>query len=196
MNSTAAVLPDELVLARSVAPLYGVNLLENDTVVLGGVRFIGCTLWTDYAIFGEANVSRAMRAASDGLNDHSKITWAKQPEWRRFRPVEALMLHKRSRSFIEAELAKPFDGATVMVTHHAPHPHSMHSRYRSELVSAAYISDLTAVIAAGQSNLWMHGHVHESFDYRVGATRVICNPHGYGAENPKFDPGLVLEVGS
>ena len=108
------------------------------------------------------------------------------------------MLHKRSRNFLEDELARPFDGATVVVTHHAPHPRSMHSRYGSDLLSAAYVSDLTTVIEAGQPNLWVHGHVHESFDYRVGATRVVCNPHGYGAgiENPKFDPGLVLEVGS
>ena len=191
-----ACLPDELGEARRVAPLYGVSLLENDAVMLGGVRFIGCTLWTDYAIFGEANVARTMRAASDGLNDHRRITWAKKPEWRRFRPAEALMLHKRSRSFLEDELAKPFEGATVVVTHHAPHPRSMHSRYGSDLLSAAYVSDLTAVIEAGQPSLWVHGHVHESFDYRVGATRVICNPHGYGTENPNFDPGLVVEVGS
>ena len=189
-------LSDELDEARRVAPLYGVSLLENDVVVLGGVRFLGCTLWTGYAIFGEANVARAMRAAADGLNDHRRITWAKKPEWRRFRPAEALMLHKGSRSFLEDELAKPFDGATVVVTHHAPHPHSMHSRYGSDLLSAAYVSDLTAVIDAGQPNLWMHGHIHESFDYRVGATRVVCDPHGYGAENPNFDPGLVVEVGS
>jgi Icc-related predicted phosphoesterase len=189
-------LPDELAEARRIAPLYGVNLLEDDTVVLGGLRFLGCTLFTDYAIFGEANISRAMRAASDGLNDHRKITWTKKPEWHRFRPAEALMLHKRSRAFIESELAKPFDGATVIVTHHAPHPCSMHSRYGSDLLSAAYVSDLTTVIETGQPNLWVHGHVHESFDYRVGATRVVCNPHGYGVENPKFDPGFVLEIGS
>ena len=189
-------LPDELGEARRVAPLYGVSLLENDVVVLGGVRFLGCTLWTDYAIFGEANVARAMRAAADGLNDHRRITWAKTPEWRRFRPAEALMLHKRSCSFLGDELARPFDGATVVVTHHAPHPRSMHSRYGSDFLSAAYVSDLTSVIEAGQPSLWVHGHVHESFDYRVCATRVVCNPHGYGAENPNFDPGLVVEVGS
>jgi Icc-related predicted phosphoesterase len=187
---------DEVAHARSIAPLYNVCLLENDAVVLGGVRIIGCTLWTNYAIFGDANVSRAMRAASDGLNDHRRITWAKHPEWRRFRPIEAALLHKCSRACIEAELAKPFAGPTVVVTHHAPHPNSMHSLYGSDLLSAAYVSDLTALIEAGQPNLWVHGHVHESFDYRVGVTRVICNPHGYGNENKNFDPGLVVEIGS
>ncbi|HZL41334.1 MAG TPA: metallophosphoesterase [Pseudolabrys sp.] len=184
---------EELALARSVAPLYGIHLLENDTVVLGNVRFIGATMWTDYALFGDA--TRAMQAAAHGLNDHRLIKWRRDP-WHRFRPQEALLLHKRSRAFIETALMTPFDGATVVVTHHAPHPISIHSRYESELLSAAYVSDLSAVIEAGWPAAWIHGHVHESFDYWVGTTRILCNPHGYGSENPSFDPSLVVEIGS
>lgn len=188
-------LASELESARQAAPLYGIHLLENDVITLEGVRFIGCSLWTDYALFGTHNLPQAMLTAGGGLNDHKRIKWSKEP-WLRFRPQEALLLHKRSRGFIETTLAAPFDGATVVVTHHAPHPGSIHSRYRSDLLTAAYVSDLTAVIAAGRPALWVHGHVHESFDYRVGATRVICNPHGYGTENGRFDPALVVEVGS
>lgn len=183
----------ELAAARQAAPLYGIYLLENDVVTLGGVRFIGCSMWTDYALFGD--VARAMQVAAHSLNDHRRIKWSKQP-WSRFRPQEAWRLHRQSRDFIKTTLAAPFDGATVVVTHHAPHPDSIHSRYRSDLLTAAYVSDLTAVIEAGRPDLWVHGHVHESFDYRVGATRVICNPHGYGTENRSFDPALVVEVGS
>ena len=71
-------LPDELAHARAVAPLYGVHLLENDAVVIDGVRFVGATLWTDYALFGEARLPLAMSAARAGLNDHHRITWAKE----------------------------------------------------------------------------------------------------------------------
>lgn len=184
---------NELALARAAAPLYGVHLLENDVITLGGVRFVGCSLWTDYALFGDPQ--RAMLVAAQDLNDHRRINWAKQP-WSRFRPQEAWHLHQQSRAFIETTLAAPFDGATVVVTHHAPHPGSIHSRYRSDLLTAAYVSDLTAVIEAGRPELWVHGHVHESFDYRVGATRVICNPHGYCIENGRFEPALVVEVAS
>jgi Icc-related predicted phosphoesterase len=186
-------LGSELAAARNAAPLYGVHLLENDVVTLGNVRFIGCSLWTDYAVFGDTNVPRAMRAASDGLNDHRKITWAKQP-WQRFRPQEALLLHRQSRAFIETALTEPLTDATVVVTHHAPHPGSLHPRYQNDVLSAAYVSDLTAVIEAGKPDLWVHGHVHSSFDYRVGGARIVCNPHGYGKENPGFNPALVVEV--
>lgn len=186
---------EELAQARVAAPLYGIHLLENDTIAFDKVRFIGASLWTDYALFGVHNLPRAMLVAADGLNDHKRIKWSKEP-WRRYRPQEALLLHKRSRAFIEATLAEPFDGATVVVTHHAPHPGSIHSRYKSDLLTAAYVSDLATLIEAGHPDLWVHGHVHESFDYRVGATRVVCNPHGYGTENGRFDPALVVEVAS
>jgi Icc-related predicted phosphoesterase len=183
----------ELAVARQAAPLFGVHLLENDVVTLGGVRFIGCSLWTDYDLFGDPQ--RAMQVAATGLNDHRRIKWSKEP-WLRFRPQEALGLHQQSRAFIEATMAAPFDGTTVVLTHHAPHPGSMHSRYKSDLLTAAYVSDLTAVIEAGRADLWVHGHVHESLDYRVGATRVVCNPHGYGTENERFDSALVVGVAS
>jgi Icc-related predicted phosphoesterase len=186
---------EEIAQARSQAPHYGIHFLENEAVVLGSIRFVGCTLWTKYDFYGEERRALAMTAAFSGMNDHRRIAWTKQPTWQRFRPREALMLHRRSRAFIAAELAKPFSGATVVVTHHAPHPRSIHSRYCSDILSAAYVSDLTALIETGRPNLWVHGHVHESFDYQIGATRVICNPHGYGNENAAFDPTLVVEVG-
>jgi Icc-related predicted phosphoesterase len=185
--------PEELAHARAAAPLYGVHVLENDVVTLGGVRFIGCSLWTDYALFGD--VTRAMQVAAHGLNDHRRITRGKQP-WRRFRPQEASRLHQQTCAFVETALAQPFAGATVVVTHHAPHPGSLHPRYGHELLSAAYVSNLTSVIEAGKPDLWVHGHVHTSFDYWVGETRIVCNPHSYGAENPDFDPALVVGVGS
>lgn len=186
---------EELARAREVASLYGVHLLENDTVTIGGVRFIGATMWTDYALFGEANLGRAMVTASTGLNDHRRISWSKQP-WQRFRPQEALLLHRTSRKYIEKTLAETFDGPTVVVTHHAPHVGSLHPRYASEILSAAYVSDLNTVIESAQPDLWVHGHVHRSFDYKVGGTRIIGNPHGYGSENADFNASLVVEMGS
>lgn len=188
-------LPEELAIARATAPAFGIHLLDNDTVVIDRVRFVGCTLWTDYRLFGSANVPFAVRAAAQGLNDHRRISWSKQP-WARFRPAEALLLHSRSRMFLQAALQAEHAGPTVVITHHAPHPRSLHPKYRKDLLSAAYVSDLEDLILAAAPTLWVHGHVHTSFDYTVGNTRVLCNPHGYGNENPDFDPALVVEIGT
>ena len=186
--------PDELALARSQASDFNIHLLEDNTVVLGGARFLGASLWTDYAIFGDANQAAVMNACANGMNDHRLIGWQKQP-WLR-RPQEAALLHHRSKAYLAGELAAPFDGPTVVVTHHAPHWNSVHPSFRSDPVTGAFVSDLEDLIMATHPTLWVHGHVHNSCDYSVGATRVLCNPHGYGSENPTFDGALVVEVGS
>lgn len=192
--------PIELSLAKEHAPSFNIHLLENASVVIGdnavsgGMRFVGATLWTDYAIFGAANVAGVMNACANGMNDHRLIGWQKQP-WLRFRPQEAALLQHRSKAFLTETLATPFDGPTVVVTHHAPHWDSVHPRFQSDPVTGAYVSDLSALIGTYQPDLWVHGHIHSSSDYRVGATRVLANPHGYGNENPDFNGELVIEIG-
>ena len=82
----------------------------------------------------------------------------------------------------------------MVVTHHGPHEKSIAPKFRDTLLTAAFISDLSAVIETHQPALWVHGHTHVSFDYAVGDTRVLCNPYGYPGENRRFDPRLVVEV--
>jgi Icc-related predicted phosphoesterase len=200
-------IPDELALARSQASAFNIHVLENDTVTLGngdvrlvgavgnsGVRLVGATLWTDYRAFGESNVAGVMNACATGMNDHRLIGWQKQP-WLRFRPEEAALLHHQSKTYLAEVLATEFAGPTVAISHHAVHWDSVHPRFRSDPVTAAFVSDQSALIEAHQPTLWVHGHVHNSSDYRVGKTRIVCNPHGYGSENPDFDGTLVVEVG-
>jgi hypothetical protein len=84
----------------------------------------------------------------------------------------------------------------VVITHHAPTPRSVHPRFADSPVSAAFVSDCTALM--GRAALWIHGHTHDSFDYVVDGTRVICNPRGYCPkgvkENPDFDPEFCLDI--
>ena len=188
-------IPNELELARSHGAAFNIRVVEAETVFLSGVRFVGATLWSDYAIFGEANQAAVMNACASGMNDHRLIGWQKQP-WLRFRPQEAALLHQRSRAYLTEILAVPFAGPTVVVTHHAVHWDSVHPRFRTDPVTGAFVSDLSALIEAHRPALWVHGHVHHSSDYRIGDTRIVCNPHGYGNENPGFDGALVVEVGA
>src|SRR6185503_11293312 len=113
-----------------------------------------------------------MRDAREGLNDHRLISWSKQP-WLRFRPEEAALMHQASRAFIAQTLATPFDGATVVVTHHAPHRESIDRKYANSPLNGAYASDLTDLILEFEPHLWIHGHTHTSSDYWLGRTRVL-----------------------
>jgi predicted phosphodiesterase len=184
----------ELSSARRAAEEHDITFLENELAWFGGIRFVGATLWTDYALFGRDTRDDCMQVARAGLNDHRMIglLGSGGP---RFLPSDAEECHRRSRIFIETSLKHAVPGQpTVVVTHHAPHEKSVAPQFRNSLLTAAFVSDLSAMIEAYQPTLWVHGHTHTSFDYRVGATRVLCNPAGYGTENPAFDPARVVEM--
>jgi predicted phosphohydrolase len=193
----------ETVVALREAACGKLHYLECDDYVIGGVRFLGCCLWTDY-LLGPAARDTAMAQAEQTLYDHRRIRLASDaPDL--FRAADALHLHRQSRAWLETKLAEAFDGPTVVVTHHGPHPHSVHPRYAGSPLNAAFVSDLTPLM--GKAALWIHGHVHDSFDYQVAGTRIVANPRGYALnrksavspaaidwENPQFDARLVVEV--
>lgn len=153
-------------------------------------------MWTDYQLDGEGRSEHAfsMAVAEGRLMDHRQIAWRQLPRYESFTPLHALNEHERSREWLKGGFGKPFDGPTVVVTHHGPHPNSVHWRWKGSALNPAFSSDLTGLFWLGKPALWVHGHTHDSFDYRVGDTRVVCNPKGYHSENPLFDPALVVEV--
>jgi predicted phosphodiesterase len=176
------------------------HYLECEQRMIGGVRFVGCCLWTDYLVTG-GDREQAMTQADATLYDHRLIRNGQ----RLFGAADALRLHQRSRAWLEEALATPFDGPTVVVTHHGPHPASVHPRFAGSPVNAAFVSDLTPLM--GRASVWIHGHVHDSFDYTINGTRIVANPRGYARnrqaaqqpsqldwENPLFQPSLVIEV--
>jgi predicted phosphodiesterase len=177
-----------------------VNYLERNAVRVGGLRILGTCLWTDYELDGHA--PSAMREAQRCLRDHSSI---RVGDGGYFTPAIARTEHMKSRAWLRDQLALPFNGKTVVVTHHGPHPQSVHPRYVGDLLNAAFVSDLTSLV--DQADLWVHGHVHDSFDYKVGKCRVVANPRGYARnrhyaespdtlewENLTFNGALVVEV--
>ncbi len=178
--------------ARSIARDYGVTLLDDRTTVLGGVRFVGATLWTDYRVNGEDRQAAAV-AADAGRGDHARIAMVDRP-YRAFTPLDAAARHEASSAFIARTLADPFDGPTVVVTHHAPSARSLDPRMVGGPRDASYASRLDRTIVGGAPAVWIHGHVHHSCDYGLCRTRVVCNAKGPGDANPAFDPSLVIEV--
>lgn len=180
----------------------GVELLSVHRPVLdiAGIRLIGVTLWTDYLINGDE--AGALFWARRSMPDFSAIDIG----MRRIRPNDLARLHQEQRDVVEDALSAPFDGPTVVVTHHAPHPKSLRSELFRDATDGSFASDLEPLILAHQPEAWIHGHVHHRWDYRLGRTRIVCNPRGYSVsrrngrgeavslENPRFDPQLVIEV--
>lgn len=190
-------LDGELSIARRAAKRHGITLLEKDVADLGSVRVLGVTLWTDYAIYAEgneANRSYYMDVARRRLSDHGLIYKSEYSD-RLFDPIDAYELHRSSLFWLKQELGRPFDGKTVVLSHHAPHRRSIAPRWNRDLLTPAFVSDLADLIERYQPTLWVHGHTHTNFDYLVGATRIVCNPHGYVRENVNaFRWDLVVDI--
>ena len=174
---------------------YGIALLDRRALTIGGVRFIGATLWTDFALHGIAERFRARSIAERGMADFNGLIRHADAL---FSPLESERCHAADRAFIERELAAAGDAGepAVVVTHHAPTPRSIRPWYRGNALNPAFASDLEALIARYQPPLWIHGHMHDSIDEQLGTTRVLANPGGYTAtENPRFDPALCVDIG-
>jgi predicted phosphodiesterase len=174
----------------AAAAVPNVHLLERDSVTTGGVEFLGCTLWTDYKYAGVREQARAMHWASLRLNDHRLIRNGTGP----WLPQHCLDEHLASRAWLAGQLAEDRPHSRVVVTHHAPSRRSVEPRYRADLLTAAFASDLEDLIA--KAELWVHGHMHAPADYVLDGCRVLANPRGYVGirEDRAFDPGLVVEV--
>lgn len=190
---------------RKKAEQLEIAFLENQVLEFHGIRFLGCSLWTDFALYGDHRRQDGMRAAEAWLNDYRQIKiqhrdipqemdWVSQGT---LVPELTVYRHLRSLAWLEQELAKGAPQSTVVVTHHAPHLRSVPQQYQGDPLSPAFVSDLGRLM--GRARLWVHGHVHASMDYVVNGTRVVCNPRGYahrrgGPENEGFGPGWVMEV--
>lgn len=194
VSGTVAVL-------RQHAQGSNIHMLDREVVCIGGVRFLGCTLWTDFRLLPSAELRAASVAeASKSIRDFSRITTGDvaDPGDALFSPAVSCQIFDQSVAWLEEEFAKSFDGSTVVVTHHAPSRGSINPKYADSLLNACFVSDLDAHIVRWNPTLWVHGHTHDSYDYRVANTRIVCNPRGYArdgvAENAAFDLSLVIQV--
>ncbi len=153
------------------------HFLENDELIIDAVRFIGCTLWTDYRAAGDQVLS--MIEVQQALSDHYVISNGE----RLFLPEDALKLHLKSRSWLEEKLSHPFDGKTVVVTHHAPHLLCQHPSFPLNAMATAFLSDLSELVE--MADVWCFGHTHSNLDQYAGECRIISNQRGYPGEGVK-----------
>lgn len=173
---------------RKVAEPH-VHVLDCNQVVLAGVRFLGTTMWTDFA--ATCNAHQASIVAEAAMYDFKAI---RTDRYRKIRPNDLSRRALDARRWLEAALAIPFDGPTVVVTHHAPSLRSLQgSPHAGGLLDAAFANSWDELVGK-PVDLWLHGHTHVPVDYWLNGTRVVSNPRGYPGEIPEFDPNLILRL--
>jgi DNA repair exonuclease SbcCD nuclease subunit len=185
---------------RATCERLGITWLEREVLVLERVRFIGTTLWADFdALVTAQDRSReavllkkrgkAFRAANYYLQKTRTTRGGEPmlaPQWRE----QALVCEH----WLRRELAEPFDGTTVVVTHFAPTLRSADPRYGLTPGTAGFCNSLDELLPLAQ--LWLHGHLHCQQDYLAGGCRIVANTLGYAArgEQEGFREQLVLDV--
>lgn len=153
------------------AKRLGIYFLNNQEIVIEGVRFLGSTLWTDFSLRGSP--TPAIRFAAQNMNDYRMIRYGN----RNLCPHDTRTLHRQGKEFLEARLNTAFSGKTVVISHHAPSSRSLPDNRVNSKSAPAYASQLDALVEL--ADLWIHGHTHQRQDYQIGRCRVVCNPRGY-----------------
>ncbi|MCU0822008.1 MAG: metallophosphoesterase [Spirochaetes bacterium] len=141
--------------------------LENDIAEIKGRRFLGTPLWFSN---DPENIKH-----EKNLADFSQIK-----NFREWVYVE----NKKSIDFLKKEI-KPGD---IVITHHLPTRKSIPPQFTNSTLNRFFVCDVENIITKKMPAMWIHGHTHSSNDYKMGESRIICNPFGYAAveENSKF----------
>ena len=147
--------------------------LENGIAELGGHRILGAPLW----------FRRDDKAPKYEMNDFNLIEDFE--EW-------VYDENRQAVKFLRRELA-PGD---VVITHHLPSKRSISPDYKDDPLNAYFFCDLEELIIERRPAVWVHGHTHTSFDYKIGSTRIVCNPFGYAGhgKNSEFDMDKTIEI--
>jgi predicted phosphodiesterase len=190
---------------EELARYPNIYMLENDTKIIqdrnhetgevSDVVFVGGTLWT--------NMNRrdplTMHAIEGMMNDFRII----RNEYRSYACMSALdvaVRHDKTLGYIKHIVQEHKDKKVVVVGHHTPSFQSLHPMYANDrLMNGGYHSELSEfILDHPQIKLWTHGHTHHPFDYKIGDTRIVCNPRGYEndgySERTGWNPNIVLEV--
>ena len=170
---------------RTFCELHGIaniTLLDKESVVIDGYDFHGGTLWTDFNDMDTYTMHNAATAMNDYRavkNTNDTVSW-------KFLPKHALRDHQKMRNYLQVVMdnyrdAGRTDNRIVVITHHAPSKSSVHEKYAHDtLMNGNFYTDMDEFIESNpQIQLWVHGHMHDPFDYGIGGTQVVCNPRGY-----------------
>lgn len=192
----SSVFDEAQVRALALLPA-NVTLLQRDHTMINDVLVIGATLWTDC----RKRDPLVMHTLGANMNDFhcigKMLPGYVHPQV--FRPGDSVDEFEKDFAYIKQVVESNPDKKIVVCTHHAPTELSLHPKYQTNptnrLMNGGFASDLSEFILDNpQIKVWTHGHTHTSFNYAIGETRVLCNPKGYGDENPDFDLKFTFEV--
>ena len=181
----------------AIKDIPNISILEKATVVIEDVAVIGCTLWAD---FNKNPLDKF--TAQQNMNDYKQIRYGPEstPWMKKLSADDTFHMHLKHKQFLFDEISSATQKGlkTIGITHHGCTYQSISPAFAHSNLNYSYVSDLSNEILQYKPNVMVHGHVHQSFDYAVDTTRVICNPRGYTkngvCENANFDEFLYFDI--
>jgi len=181
----------------NLAEFVNVHVMEKESLVIDDTVFIAATLWTSM----NNHDILCMEQSRLTMNDYTTIRHGTSAEpWKRkLKPIDTVEDHLNAKHYIFEEIKKHKDKKVVVISHHAPSFKSVPEEFKGDTINGAYASELFEDIMEHNPDIWIHGHTHNSFNYMVGDTNIICNPRGYHTEsgqylNLTFNEELVINV--
>jgi predicted phosphodiesterase len=171
-----------------------VHFLENDSVEISGVKFIGCTLWTDFAILGEPDVG--MELAARSINDFVCIQTRGDVA---FTPRDAAHRFITSFAYLDEQLAISDPARTVVVTHFPPGLETRNPNFPVDGLTSYFQANVDLLLEDYEPAVWIFGHNHHSSDMQIGGTRVVSSQLGYQSEEgriPEYQPSKLIYIGA
>jgi Icc-related predicted phosphoesterase len=142
-------------------------------VEIRGITFFGATLWSN---FGENPLCEYQCSKTIGDFRHTPFT-TQDIRQEFYDTVEFLY---------ETNLKD-----AVVITHFSPSMQSSHEKWAGSWMNPYFHNSLEHLILDKQPTLWIHGHTHDFSDYKIGDTRVYCNPLGYPSEKNELNLQLI-----
>ncbi len=191
---------------RETCERLGMMWLERQCVVLNRVRFVGCTLWTDFDALstgpmasttsGEMTIGEQLKARDKAFRA-ANFYLKKNHSFHAGQPMLADAVREQglsSQAWLREALSTPFDGPTVVITHFAPSLRSADPRYGITPGTAGFCNSLDDLLPL--ASVWMHGHLHCAIDYVAHGCRVVANPLGYAhkGEQATFKPNGCIRI--
>lgn len=186
-------LVEMLQLKQSALCEKDVHFLENQAVIINGVRFLGCTLWTNFRTNPALTRHQEMTETKNYLTDYHVIYYDRASL---LKPEHILKVHEKSRRWLSAQLKKDFLGKTVVITHHAPTLEGVAPVFRGNK-NGGFCNKMDGFLRRHRENvdLWCFGHTHFNIDKTIEGVRCYSNQCGYPNEHIEdFDPLKVIDI--
>lgn len=187
----ADVLRCDRKLSEALKDHLRIHFLQCESVELFGIRFLGCTGWSQMLTLGKDKQSEVMATAGYSINDFNRISVG----YRAFTPSDCVAMGESHYTWLESELSATCDLKTFVITHFSPSLEVRNTRYPVDNLTAYFCSSYDELINQYSPVAWAFGHTHFNHDTYIGSTRVVSNQKGYGKECIEtYDSNMLIEL--